>query len=107
MPPNTVKVCRPGPFGNPFKAKDALEAGFVHSLKDPMLNLFLADCFRDWLTQPVGERLWWQGRESDAARLAILTGLPKIRGKNLACWCAPSASCHADVLLELANKDGG
>lgn len=26
-----------------------------------------------------------------------------LRGKNLACWCAPGAPCHADVLLEIAN----
>src|SRR5208283_4741299 len=26
------------------------------------------------------------------------------RGKNLACWCKPDAPCHADVLLELANR---
>ena len=27
-----------------------------------------------------------------------------LRGANLGCWCAPKA-CHADVLLEIANKD--
>lgn len=26
-----------------------------------------------------------------------------LRGRNLACWCALDAPCHADVLLELAN----
>ena len=30
--------------------------------------------------------------------------LEELRGKNLVCWCAPEA-CHADVLLELANKE--
>lgn len=25
-------------------------------------------------------------------------------GRSLTCWCAPKA-CHADVLLEIANKD--
>lgn len=28
----------------------------------------------------------------------------ELRGKNLACWCAPGAPCHADVLLEIANS---
>ncbi len=28
-----------------------------------------------------------------------------LRGKNLACWCAGSP-CHADVLLEIANRPG-
>lgn len=27
-----------------------------------------------------------------------------LRGKDLACWCALDQPCHADVLLELANK---
>jgi hypothetical protein len=27
----------------------------------------------------------------------------ELRGKNLACWCAPDAPCHADVLLRLAD----
>lgn len=29
--------------------------------------------------------------------------LGRIRGKNLACWCALGARCHRDVLLEVAN----
>ena len=28
--------------------------------------------------------------------------LDKLRGKSLACWCAPRR-CHADTLLRLAN----
>lgn len=28
-----------------------------------------------------------------------------LRGLDLACWCPLDAPCHADVLLELANKD--
>ena len=30
--------------------------------------------------------------------------LEALRGKRLACWCKPGTPCHADVLLELANK---
>lgn len=29
----------------------------------------------------------------------------KLRGKNLACWCPLDQPCHADVLLELANRE--
>jgi hypothetical protein len=29
----------------------------------------------------------------------------KLRGKDLACWCRLDQSCHADVLLELANSE--
>lgn len=28
----------------------------------------------------------------------------QLRGKNLACWCKADAPCHADVLLEIANR---
>lgn len=28
-----------------------------------------------------------------------------LRGKDLACWCPLDQLCHADVLLDLANKD--
>ena len=28
----------------------------------------------------------------------------ELRGKNLACWCQPTEDCHADILLEIANK---
>lgn len=27
-----------------------------------------------------------------------------LRGKNLACFCSLDSACHADVLLELANR---
>lgn len=30
--------------------------------------------------------------------------LGSLRGKNLACYCSLSGSCHADTLLELANR---
>jgi hypothetical protein len=29
-----------------------------------------------------------------------------LRGRDLACWCALDAPCHADVLLEVANGPG-
>lgn len=34
---------------------------------------------------------------------SLMALLPKLKGKKLACWCAPKA-CHADVLAELANQ---
>jgi hypothetical protein len=33
----------------------------------------------------------------------LLKDIGELKGKNLVCWCAP-APCHADILLELANK---
>jgi hypothetical protein len=34
----------------------------------------------------------------------LMAALPELRGEDLVCWCAPD-QCHADVLLELANRD--
>jgi len=45
-------------------------------------------------------RAWAAGWKNPRGRLGHLH---ELRGKNLACWCAPDAPCHADVLLELAN----
>ena len=33
---------------------------------------------------------------------SLLSALPELRGKVLACWCAPM-KCHADILAKLAN----
>lgn len=38
-----------------------------------------------------------------ACETAPLLDVSPLRGKNLACWCPIGASCHADVLLGLAN----
>jgi hypothetical protein len=105
MPPNTVVVAR-GPgriFGNPFTVADARDAGYRGS--DTDLQAMCVDSFRRWLK--LGLDCAWMGPESDAARAAMLSGLPELRGKNLACWCQPGTPCHADVLIELANGGAG
>ncbi len=40
------------------------------------------------------------------SRITNGTGYPlaALRGKNLACWCPLDKPCHADVLLDLANR---
>ncbi|MEU5535941.1 DUF4326 domain-containing protein [Streptomyces sp. NPDC020362] len=37
-------------------------------------------------------------------RPELLDLVPDLRGRTLACWCAPEL-CHADVLAELADTD--
>lgn len=88
MPPNTVYVGRPTRWGNPFK---------VDSYMTPMCTL----------TQ---YRLWLAGKKGTGGgglrRLAVLSHVAELRGKNLACWCPLDQPCHADVLLEIANAGG-
>lgn len=85
IPPNTVVVSRPSRFGNPFKTP-AFPA------------LIAVEHYRNLLT---AERLL--PPHLVLKRERILDALPSLRGKNLACWCG-EGPCHADVLLELANK---
>jgi hypothetical protein len=95
-----VKADRTTRWGNPFTAEGCRGAGYVGT--NEQIAKRCVNAFEAWLTH----RLWqmnWDGPEAEIARSAILTGLPALRGKNLACWCKPGDPCHADVLLELAN----
>lgn len=91
LPENAVCVTRPGVFGNPF----------VMSLMDDSYDARrrCVQRFRNWL----------DGRlvQSDALeqkRHRLLSRLPELRGKDLACFCPVGQPCHADVLLEMANR---
>ena len=52
--------------------------------------------------------LTWPAAMEDAAagyprRRKLIANLPRLEGKDLACWCALDRPCHADVLLEIVN----
>ena len=98
MPENTVNVARPGKWGNPFTIAAALESGIWKP------RSLVVAAFKDWLDGYP----WACGSDTyEKRRAAILDGLHLLHGKNLACWCALDQPCHADVLLELANKPEG
>lgn len=91
LPPGAVVVSRPGPFGNPHTVAKAREAGFTGT--DAELSELCVILFRNAMRKrlPVCQ--------------PILDRLAKLRGKDLACWCAPDRACHADVLIEMANGE--
>ena len=117
LPANTVVVARPSKWGNPFTIARAQEAGYARTGN---VRGFVVECLREWLTPGPSSDRWWMGPESDAKKAAMRRNLTELRGKNLACWCrlCPAhatgkplgvtcdacAPCHADVLLELANR---
>ena len=76
MPPNTIYVGRPGPWGN------------RHALVVGLTAREAVDRYREDVTLRAGT----------VARIQN-----SLRGKNLACWCPLHQACHADVLLEIAN----
>lgn len=68
-------VARPYKYGNPFHISAA-------QTREQAIERY-----RHWLpTQP-----------------SLMAGLPALRGKILGCYCKP-LDCHADVLVELANR---
>jgi len=73
--PNTVYVGRPSDFGNPFSLKYNTRKGAI-------------DKFRTLI----------ENNEEFVEKIK-----KELKGKNLVCWCSP-LPCHADVLLEIANK---
>jgi Domain of unknown function (DUF4326) len=108
MPAHTVKVDRTTIFGNPFPVE-------VYGRAEAIAM------FRRWLTADMSAREMSECSRSDrwaarnmplaSVREWLLKDLARLKGKHLACWCplvdedGNRVSCHADVLLELANRD--
>jgi hypothetical protein len=93
LPDNAVNCARPGPFGNPFVVSlDGTREDVVR-----WFRLIMQGC------RVVHSNVTFE--DQDAAQARILARLPELRGKDLACWCRLDGKpCHADVLLELANR---
>ena len=100
-PEGAVVVTRPSMWGNPFAARDCREAGYAGT--DEQIAARCVGAFRVWLGPHWRNN--WSGPESEDARAKILTRLPYLRGKDLCCWCRLDQTCHADVLLEIANRE--
>jgi hypothetical protein len=79
LPPNTVVVSRPTRWGNPHRV-GWCDVCKQHHSRAQAVAMFARD----------------------AQRLPAEHWRP-LRGRNLACWCAPNQPCHADVLLHLAS----
>ena len=102
MPENTVSVARPGLFGNPFTHDDRAEAVAAFRLycRGGTQSFEMGPGKLQFATGLHRNSLHWAWPE-----WLRTEGLPKLRGKNLACWCPLNQPCHADVLLELANAE--
>lgn len=93
-PPNTRYVGRGTVFGNPWTV------GAPHPVSGlPMGRSGVVWLYLQWLTGTASSTTW--AGPLEVRRQRILAALPSLRGKRLACWCAPGEACHADVLLRL------
>ena len=89
MPPNAKKVDRSTRWGNPFAVgmpgiPDVATA--VARFRDAMEHGGFGDATLD------------RQFARDHIRAELV-------GKDLACWCPLDGPCHADVLLEIANRE--
>lgn len=97
MPEGAVYVGRPTKWGNPYTLAGARETGYDGT--DAALRDLCKVMFERWLRDPESE---WSFGAPAARRIEAEIGV--LRGKDLACWCPLDEPCHADVLLELANR---
>ena len=106
-PPGAVVVSRPTRWGNPFRvgatymwlAGEEDRAWPVPTSREPgeyADGLHVVRC-PDTATAVTWFRRWAEGDYTAEARRLL-------RGHDLACWCPLDQPCHADVLLELANR---
>lgn len=107
-PAGAIVVARPSKWGNPFKVKPHPTDG-------------------GWMVQGGGRTIWGCEQEDGAYRALTKADCQEIAvdmyrgihpsgsawsreaeihlgGHDLACWCPVGSPCHADYLLELANR---
>lgn len=102
MPANTVSVCRPGQWGNPFRVGGYFAIGRGRGIPGFAWLEALDEKYADARFTRIAD-------EAQAVEFFRIyrerypDDLSELRGKNLACFCALDQPCHADVLLELAN----
>lgn len=94
MPDGAISVCRPGRWGNPFVMTDKVEpgtqfAGAAHGYVAVPTIEDAVECFRLMMEE---HPEWIEEAKAD------------LGGHDLACFCPLDQPCHADVLLDLANR---
>jgi len=115
-PPNTVVVARPSKWGNHWRALPTGDGWSVFARTRSGLDWWLervgivskeeaiVECVELYRLSVLAdvEDLY------DDINTAIAGGyFAELSGKNLACWCPLDQPCHADVLLDLANRGPG
>lgn len=97
MPDNTVKVDRTTKWGNPYRA--GVHMDHQHAVDLHRMALVTGKC-----TAASDGSYGVTAEDVALYCLGVRMEIEQLRGKNLACWCGLDQPCHADVLLELANR---
>lgn len=117
-----LKVTRPGRYGNPYRV-EGVHRGHRQALD--WAGRCTSPLWVSWANSHMerGQSPELEAELSEIATTAAVAlfraelrqfersdvegfrrWLAPLRGKNLACACATGSPCHADVLLELANR---
>jgi hypothetical protein len=99
MPDGAVYVGRPTIYGNPFKAGD------IHPYALPVNLTTPEDVAAMTIDAQTAVDLY--GLSLATAQMLAddsASVFHELRGKDLCCWCPLDKPCHADVLLDLANR---
>lgn len=99
---DAVNVARPSRWGNPFVVHHPGSACEIPMKPNVAVASFRAVVAKEdgWIPAP----LPWPLGKVPTAWTSVDDVVRELRGKNLACWCALDQPCHADVLLEIANR---
>lgn len=108
MPANTIYVGRGSRWGNPFSldvVHHAAVCGLMSNGEPPDLRCDEILPTEPWaVTCAEAACVLYRGLIRHAPEGRRRAFLEPLRGYNLACWCEIGDPCHADVLLEFANR---
>jgi hypothetical protein len=112
MPEGSIYVGRPSLWGNPWTIHDGVAfevpvpnraAWAVRMYREELTHWGMLSDWDYFTTEATYARVSQAIRESGARNMAEYAAIA-LRGHDLACWCPLDQPCHADVLLELANR---
>ena len=126
LPDGAISVARPSRWGNPYRVGSyglryvglisGEGAGFYSGKwadkrradqEIPFAGLSPGQAvalYRQDLEQSL-EEMPGDDRDDQRRRQDLQAGLAQLAGHDLACWCPLHGPCHADVLLDLANRE--
>lgn len=90
--PDAIIVARPTKWGNPCRIGSLIRC---------------SSAGRSWTRQMTAEdavSFFEVDLRNDLLSFGIADVRAELAGRDLACWCPLDQPCHADVLLEIANR---
>jgi len=112
MPPDTLRVCRPSRWGNPFTEMKLRGLHANYDCSNLAFGLLVADRWpsetilgmpQDYLPAViVAIHLAWLNHWSAKWPEDFERWIAPLRGMNLACYCEIGSPCHRDNLLRFA-----